>query len=109
MPHLEEAWMKTDHEVQTHIEIENMAQKEYCAEPEKGQRRVFRVNESSAFLTNQTLMKKQIETLTKHVQEITMGSYKPNRLRFNKFNKHLLLSATYLVRCMLMMSVCRKD
>jgi len=22
MPHLEEAWMKTDHEVQTHIEIE---------------------------------------------------------------------------------------
>jgi len=63
--------VKTDHEIKTLIE--NMTQNVYRVEAEKKKRGIFWVSESSPFLENQTSMNKQIEVLTKHVQEITMG------------------------------------
>jgi hypothetical protein len=61
---------KTDLEVQTLIEI--MAQNECCVEIEQSEIGVLGVNENSIILASQALMSKQIEALSKQVQDISI-------------------------------------
>jgi len=62
--------VKADLKVQNLIEI--MAQNEYCVEIEQGKIGVLGVNENSIILASQTLMSKQMESLSEQVQAISI-------------------------------------